>query len=98
MISDAMCTFSGSSYIDDQLASILSQTRTPDELVICDDQSTDATLSMLERFAKSPWALLAVICLALAVYSCLSLLFCLDRREKSSIYEHARGLVRIRAR
>jgi glycosyltransferase involved in cell wall biosynthesis len=48
-----MCTFNGSKYIDDQLASTLSQTRIPDELVICDDRSTDNTLMKLERFAES---------------------------------------------
>jgi glycosyltransferase involved in cell wall biosynthesis len=51
-ISIALCTFNGERYLDEQLASIAAQTRLPDEMVICDDGSTDNTLSIVELFAK----------------------------------------------
>jgi glycosyltransferase involved in cell wall biosynthesis len=46
-----MCTFNGAAYLPAQLASIAAQTRPPDELVICDDGSTDATHELLTEFA-----------------------------------------------
>jgi hypothetical protein len=50
-ISIAMCTYNGAEFLPAQLQSILTQTRPPDEIVICDDGSTDGTRSMLEEFA-----------------------------------------------
>ena len=50
-ISVAMCTFNGSRYLDEQLASICSQVRLPDEVVICDDGSSDNTPDLLHAFA-----------------------------------------------
>lgn len=41
----AMCTYNGSKYIEEQLQSILNQTRVPDEIIICDDGSKDDTLA-----------------------------------------------------
>jgi glycosyltransferase involved in cell wall biosynthesis len=52
-ISVALCTLNGGPYLDEQLASIAAQIRLPDEMVICDDGSTDNTLSILERFAEN---------------------------------------------
>lgn len=52
-ISVAMCTFNGSRFLPEQLASILQQTRLPDEMVVCDDGSTDDTLAILSRFAQT---------------------------------------------
>jgi glycosyltransferase involved in cell wall biosynthesis len=49
-ISIAMCTYNGEPYLSDQLDSILDQTRLPDELVVCDDGSSDSTLSTLQSF------------------------------------------------
>jgi len=51
-ISIVMCTYNGEAYLTDQLASIAKQTRLPDELIVCDDNSTDNTLQILERFSK----------------------------------------------
>lgn len=48
-----MCTCNGARFIADQLASISAQTRWPDELVICDDCSTDSTREIVERFIHS---------------------------------------------
>lgn len=50
-LSVAMGTYNGAAYLREQLESIVSQTRTPDELVISDDQSTDDTLKLIEEFA-----------------------------------------------
>jgi len=49
-ISVAMCTYNGSRYLREQLESIAAQTRLPDELIICDDRSTDETPETLEKF------------------------------------------------
>ena len=55
-ISVAMCTFNGSRYLEEQLASIAQQTALPLELVICDDGSTDATGKIVQQFAlRSPF-------------------------------------------
>lgn len=51
-ISIALCTFNGEEYLAEQLLSIAAQSRTPDELVICDDLSSDKTLSIITRFAS----------------------------------------------
>lgn len=48
-----MATCNGAAYLDEQLASLTAQTRRPDELVVTDDLSDDATLEILERFAAS---------------------------------------------
>jgi glycosyltransferase involved in cell wall biosynthesis len=52
-LSVAMCTYNGARHLRAQLDSIAAQTRLPDELVVCDDGSTDATLAILERFAAA---------------------------------------------
>ena len=52
-LSIAMCTYKGAAYLREQLESIAAQTRTPDELVISDDQSTDDTLRLIEEFAAT---------------------------------------------
>ena len=51
-ISIALCTYNGAQFLAEQLNSIASQTTQPDELVVCDDGSTDDTLAILDRFAK----------------------------------------------
>jgi glycosyltransferase involved in cell wall biosynthesis len=52
-ISIALCTFNGERFLSEQLQSIASQSRLPDELIAFDDGSTDRTMQMLEAFAKS---------------------------------------------
>jgi hypothetical protein len=50
-----MCTYNGAEFLPAQLESIVAQTRKPDEIVICDDGSTDQTRTVLEKFAaESP--------------------------------------------
>jgi glycosyltransferase involved in cell wall biosynthesis len=52
-ISIAMAAYNGAKYLQEQLDSFLSQTRQPDELIVCDDGSSDATRDILERFRQS---------------------------------------------
>ncbi len=51
-ISVALCTYNGELHLLAQLESIAAQTRPPDELIVCDDNSHDNTLAILEAFAK----------------------------------------------
>lgn len=51
-ISVAMCTYNGARFLTEQLNSIARQTRVPDELVICDDRSTDDSAQMITEFAR----------------------------------------------
>lgn len=48
-----MCTYNGARYLREQLDSIAAQTRPPDELVVCDDRSTDRTTDIVRDFASS---------------------------------------------
>ena len=50
-LSVAMCTYQGATYLEDQLASILTQRRRPDSMVIVDDGSVDATMEIVHEFA-----------------------------------------------
>jgi glycosyltransferase involved in cell wall biosynthesis len=52
-ISVALCTYNGERFLPQQLASIAKQTRLPDELVVCDDRSTDRTVALVREFAAS---------------------------------------------
>jgi glycosyltransferase involved in cell wall biosynthesis len=46
-----MCTYNGAKFLPAQLESIASQSRRPDEILICDDGSTDETQSVVKNFA-----------------------------------------------
>ena len=46
-----MATYDGGSFVVEQLESFAEQTRSPDELVVCDDGSHDDTVAQLQRFA-----------------------------------------------
>lgn len=46
-----MCTYNGAEFLPAQWESILAQSRSPDEIVVCDDGSSDGTRSSLEKFA-----------------------------------------------
>jgi glycosyltransferase involved in cell wall biosynthesis len=49
-ISVAMCTYNGAPFIREQLDSILQQTLAVDEIVICDDGSTDETIEIIKAY------------------------------------------------
>lgn len=50
MISVCIATYNGEKYIGEQIASILKQLNANDEVIISDDGSTDATLSIIKTF------------------------------------------------
>lgn len=52
-ISVALCTYNGEKYLAEQLESFSAQTRLPDELVVCDDRSQDATVAIVRDFAAA---------------------------------------------
>lgn len=52
-ISIAMCTYNGEKYLQEQLDSLAKQSRLPDELVICDDCSSDKTMEILQNFVEN---------------------------------------------
>lgn len=45
----AMCTYNGSRFLQEQLDSIVGQTCPPDEIVICDDGSSDDTMGIADK-------------------------------------------------
>lgn len=53
MISVALCTFNGEKYIEEQLDSIVNQTRPVDEIIISDDCSNDSTKELIDGYVKS---------------------------------------------
>lgn len=56
-----MATYNGAKYLSDQLESIFAQSRLPDELVVCDDTSGDATLKMLRDYAvRAPFQMTVI--------------------------------------
>jgi glycosyltransferase involved in cell wall biosynthesis len=50
-ISIAMTTYNGALFLREQLDSIFAQTRLPDELIVCDDRSSDETPQLLRDYA-----------------------------------------------
>ncbi len=52
LVSVAMATCNGEEFLEEQIRSILSQSYSNIELVVCDDASTDGTMEILEAFRK----------------------------------------------
>ncbi|MDY0268944.1 glycosyltransferase family 2 protein [Trichloromonas sp.] len=52
-VSISLATYNGAEFLPEQLASYIDQTRRPDELVVCDDCSTDGTVGIVKDFARS---------------------------------------------
>jgi len=48
-----MCTYNGADFLPAQLESIVAQSRLPEEIIICDDASTDETQTLLKQFAAN---------------------------------------------
>lgn len=61
-ISVAMCTFNGARFLRAQLESIARQRRPPDELVICDDGSSDGSVEILREFAAGASFSIRIFC------------------------------------
>jgi glycosyltransferase involved in cell wall biosynthesis len=60
-ISVAMTTFNGAPYLREQLDSIFAQNRLPDELIVCDDRSTDTTAELLRDYSeRAPFPMIVV--------------------------------------
>ncbi|SEI87507.1 Glycosyltransferase involved in cell wall bisynthesis [Azotobacter beijerinckii] len=51
-ISIAIATYNGARYLPEQLDSFLRQKKPPHEVVICDDDSSDSTMAILQSFQK----------------------------------------------
>lgn len=49
----AVCTYNGEYFLKKQIDSILNQTHPVDEIIICDDKSTDGTLDILYSYKKA---------------------------------------------
>ena len=47
-ISIAMCTYNGAHFLRQQLQSFVDQTVKPDELIVCDDASSDESVQLVE--------------------------------------------------
>lgn len=52
-IAVAIATYNGGRRVIRQLDSIVLQTKKPDEIVICDDKSTDNTLDLIDKYRKN---------------------------------------------
>ncbi len=50
-ISVALCTYNGETFIEQQLRSIVNQTLKVDEIVVCDDISSDNTIKIIEEYS-----------------------------------------------
>ena len=48
-VSVVLCTYQGEHFLQEQLQSILAQTRRPDEIIVSDDASTDSTTDIAEK-------------------------------------------------
>ena len=51
-LSVALCTYNGEQFITEQIDSILNQTLAVNEIIICDDKSTDSTLQILKKYQE----------------------------------------------
>jgi len=55
-ISVALASYNGAAYIEEQLESLARQERLPDELIVCDDGSSDQTVEIIRTFsARAPF-------------------------------------------
>ena len=52
-VSIALCTYNGEKYIEEQVNSLINQTRKPDEIVVSDDNSKDRTIEIIEELLKN---------------------------------------------
>lgn len=60
-LSVALCTYNGERFLRAQLDSILNQTTPVDEIVVCDDVSTDTTRQILEEYREKYSAIFQIV-------------------------------------
>lgn len=61
-ISVVMATYNGEKYIEEQLTSILEQTRKPDEVIVSDDCSSDRTCEIVRKISEKTDVLIKLSC------------------------------------
>jgi glycosyltransferase involved in cell wall biosynthesis len=49
-ISVVMTTYNGARYLEEQIESLLNQSLLPDEIIVCDDCSSDGTVKILDKY------------------------------------------------
>lgn len=59
-LSVALCTYNGEKFIEQQINSILNQSFKVDEIIVCDDQSTDTTVEILKKLQSENSAIVIV--------------------------------------
>ena len=59
-LSVALCTYNGEKFIEKQINSILNQSVMIDEIVVCDDQSTDNTIEILKKLQSEHSAIIII--------------------------------------
>ena len=52
-VSIALCTYNGEKFIREQIESYLTQTVLPDEIIVCDDGSSDDTVSIVRQYLEA---------------------------------------------
>ncbi|MCR5555530.1 MAG: glycoside hydrolase family 99-like domain-containing protein [Bacteroidales bacterium] len=63
MISVAISTYNGEQYIEEQLYSILNQSQKVNEIVVCDDGSTDRTVEIIRNISETNNDVIIRICI-----------------------------------
>ena len=53
-VSIIMCSYNGEEFIERAIESVLAQTYTNWELIICDDQSKDRSMALIEQYTSDP--------------------------------------------
>jgi len=59
-LSVALCTYNGEKFIEQQINSILNQSIRVDEIVVCDDQSTDKTIEIVKKLQSEQSAIVII--------------------------------------
>ncbi len=57
-----MCTYNGAKFIEKQMRSLLQQTMLPDEILVCDDGSTDGTLEIIRKMQSNALVPIQIEC------------------------------------
>lgn len=51
-VSVIICSFNGEMFIEQQIRAVLTQSRPPDEIIVCDDRSTDRTVEIVHSIIE----------------------------------------------